>query len=50
MIIKENEKSRVASVFDNRQTEHTPRKFFRCGSEDRLISKCPKPPKENEKQ
>ena len=29
--------------------EHTTRKCFRCGSEDHLISKCPKPPKENKK-
>ena len=27
-----------------------PRKCFRCLSEDHLIAKCPKPPKENEKQ
>ena len=30
--------------------ERTPRKCFRCGSEDHLIKKFPKPPKENEKQ
>ena len=29
--------------------ECTPRKCFRCGSEDHIIAKCPKPPKENEK-
>ena len=27
-----------------------PRKWFRCGSEDHLIKKIPKPPKENEKR
>ena len=27
-----------------------PRKWFRCGSEDHMIEKCPKPPKDNEKQ
>ena len=27
-----------------------PRKCFRCGSEDHMIAKCPKPPKDNEKQ
>ena len=32
------------------RTERTPRKCFRSGSEDHLIAKCPKPPKENEKQ
>ena len=30
--------------------ERTPRKFFRCGSEDHLIVKCPKPPKDNQKR
>ena len=30
--------------------ERTFRKFFRCGSEDHLISKCPKPPKDNQKR
>ena len=25
-------------------------KFFRCGSEDHMIAKCPKPQKDNEKQ
>ena len=34
---------------DNRRTEHTPQKCFRCGSEDHLIAKCPKPPKKYEK-
>ena len=35
---------------DSRQTERKPRKCFRCGSQDHLIEKCPKPPKENDKQ
>ena len=30
--------------------ERTPQKCFRCGSEDHMIIKCPKPPKDNEKQ
>ena len=30
--------------------ERTPRKCFRCGSEDHMIAKCPKPPKDNEKR
>ena len=34
---------------DNRRTELTPHKCFRCGSEDHLIAKFPKPPKENDK-
>ena len=29
--------------------ERTPRKFFRCGSEDNMISKCPKQVCFNEK-
>ena len=29
--------------------ERTPRKCFRCGSEDHMIKKCPNPPKDNEK-
>ena len=40
----------MAGHSDNRQTEQTSRKCFRCGSEDRLIEKCPNPPKYNEKQ
>ena len=35
---------------DNRRKEHTPRKCFRCGSQDHLIAKSPKPPKDNEKR
>ena len=30
--------------------ECTPQKCFRCGSEDHMDAKCPKPPKYNEKQ
>ena len=50
MIRQERGKYRTAGASDNRQTERTPRKYFRCGSEDHLIAKFPKPPKENEKQ
>ena len=50
MIIQEKEKARAAGDSDNRWTERTPQKKIICGSEDHLISKCPKPPKENEKQ
>ena len=32
------------------QTEHTPRKCFRCGYEDHLIYKFPKPSKYNKKR
>ena len=34
---------------DNIRTEQTSIKCFRCGSEDHLIEKCPKPPKDNYK-
>ena len=49
-IRKEKEKYRAAGVSDNRQTERTPHKCFRCGSEDHLISKFQEPPKENYKR
>ena len=45
----ENEKARAAGDLDNRQTERTPRKCFRCISKDHLIENFPKPQKENEK-
>ena len=40
----------MARHSDNRHMERTLRKYFRCESEDHLIVKCPKPPKENERQ
>ena len=49
-IRQENEKSRMAVHLDNRETEQTPRKCLRCGSQDHLIAKYPKPPKDNEKR
>ena len=30
--------------------ERPPRKCYRCGSEDHMIEKCPKPPKDSEKR
>ena len=45
----EKEKARAAGDLDNRRTERTPRKCFRYGSEDHLITICPKPSKGNEK-
>ena len=48
--IKEKEKARAVDVTHNRQMEPTPRKCFRCGSEDHMIAKCPKPPKDNKKR
>ena len=49
-IRQEKEKYRAAGHLDNRQTEGISRKCFRCGSEDHLIAKCPKPTKDNEKR
>ena len=40
----------LCGALENIRTEQTNRKCFRCGSEDPLIAKCPKPPKDNEKQ
>ena len=48
-IRQEKEKARAAGDSDNRQTERTPRKCFRCGSKDHLIAKFPKPPKDSNK-
>ena len=50
MIVKEKKKARAAVDLDNRRTEHMPHKCFRLGSEDHIIEKYQKPPKENEKQ
>ena len=49
-IRKEKEKARAAVALDNRKTERTSRKCFRCGSKDHLIAKCPNPPKDNKKR
>ena len=32
----------------NKNSDRPARKCFRCGSEDHLIAKCPKPPKDGE--
>ena len=49
-IRQENEKSCAVGASDNRQTEQTPRKCFRCEFGDHLIAKFPKPPKDDEKR
>ena len=49
-IIKEREKASAVDVSSNRNSERPPRKCYRCGSEDHMIAKCPKPPKDNDKQ
>ena len=49
-IRQEKEKARAVDVSSNRNSERPPRKCFRCVSEDHMIAKCPKPPKDNEKR
>ena len=49
-IIKDKEIVRTAGDLDKRRTELTPHKCFICRSEDNIIDKCTKPPKDNEKQ
>ena len=48
-IRQETEKDRAAGASDNRQTEQTPRKYFRCGYEYHLFAKFPKVTKDNKK-
>ena len=50
MIRQEKEKSIAVDVSSNRHTERPPRKCYRCGSEDHMIAKYPKLPKDNEKR
>ena len=50
MIRKEKEKARAVDVSSNNNSERLPRKCFRCGSEDHMIAKFPKPPTDNEKR
>ena len=47
---RKREKARAAGDLDNRLMVRTPLKYFRFGSKDHPIAKCPKQPKENEKQ
>ena len=47
---KKKDKYRAVDASDNRQTERTTRKSFRCGSEDHMIENYPKTPKDNEKR
>ena len=49
-IRKEKEKARSAGNWSNKNSDRPTRKCFRCGSEDHLIAKCPKPPKDSEKR
>ena len=40
----------MVEVTSNRQMECTPWRCLRCGSENHMIAKFPKPPKDNEKR
>ena len=46
---KEKEKSRAVDVSSYRQLEHPHQKYFRCGSKNHMIAKCPKQVCFNEK-
>ena len=47
---KKKEKPRAVDVSSNRQMELPPRKCCRCGSEDHMIVKFPKPLNDNKKR
>ena len=49
-IRKENGNARSAGTSSNKNSDRPDRKCFRCGSEDHMIAKCPKPPKDSEKR
>ena len=49
-IRKEKEKSRSAGTSSNKNSDCPARKCYRCGYEDHLIAKCPKPPKDGKKK
>ena len=49
-IRQEKEKARAVGVSSNRNSERPPRKFYRYGSKDHMIAKCPYPPKDNKKR
>ena len=48
-IRKEKEKACAVGISSNINSERPPQKCYRCGSEDHMIAKCPKPPKGSEK-
>ena len=47
---KEKEKARSTGASSNKNSDRPAWKCFRCRSEDHLIAKCPKPPKDGEKK
>ena len=48
-IRKEKEKSCAAGTSSNKNSDRPDQKCYRCGSEDHMIAKCPKPPRDSEK-
>ena len=44
------ERSRTVGISSNRNSERPLRKCYRCGSEDHMIEKCPKPLKDSDKR
>ena len=49
-IRKEKEKARAAGTSSKKDLDRPARKCFGCGSEDNMIAKFPKPPRDNEKR
>ena len=47
---KEKDKARSAGTSSNKNSDFPARKCSRCGSEDHMIAKFPKPPKDSEKR
>ena len=47
---RKKQKSRSAGTSSNKNSDRPARKCFICGSDDHLISKCTKPPKDSEKR
>ena len=44
------ERARSTGTSSNKIPDRPAQKCFRCGSEDHMIAKCPKPPKDSEKR
>ena len=49
-IRKKKEKARSDGTSSNKNSDRPARICFICGSEDHMIAKCPKPPKDSEKR
>ena len=47
---KSKREARYDDTSSNKTSDCPAHKCFRCGSEDHLIAKCPKPPKDSEKR